>query len=74
MPLHVGKRRMVGNALQRERIHQTLEQGRCVVICDGALEPSDFRDRLVADQMFITSEAADRFDQHHSVIERGAKL
>jgi hypothetical protein len=44
------------------------------MIRDGALEPSDFWARLIANQMFVASEAAHRVDQHHRVIARSAKL
>ena len=37
---------------------------------DGASEASDLRIRLVADQLFVTSETANRIQQDHGVIQR----
>lgn len=74
MPLHVRVRSVVADPLQRKRFHQLLEQIPRVVIRDGVPEPLDLRIGLIADQMFVTSETADRIDQHHCVIECSANL
>jgi hypothetical protein len=61
---------MIADALKWERFYQPIEQVWRIVMFNGSPKSNDLGIRLVADQMFVTSEATDRIHQDHGVIER----
>lgn len=74
MSFHVHIRRMVAYALQRENHHQLIEQVGRVVNFDSAPELIDLVALAVTDETFVASEAADRINQSHRVIEREVRV